>query len=150
MKELARPHRQASVIHTLVVEMTIHAIEPTGHPATARFEEREFQPRMPIAYTAHDQAGSSSHHLEGMRDAMAHGAAGGEAVHRESGLSALGTAMNSHREAHLLGFVPERFISGIMQHASVVGIRANEARTKAEVLRRETHLVDGSIDGLHR
>src|SRR6202030_2035716 len=115
MKQLARPHRQPRVVHTLVVEMSIHAIEPTGHPAAAGFEERELQARMAIANAAHDKACRGRHHLEGVRNAMTHGAAGGEAIHRERRLSAFRTAMDPDRKPHLLGFVPERLISGVVQ-----------------------------------
>src|SRR5258707_60123 len=95
MKQLARPHREPGVVHPLVVEMTIHAIEPTGHPPAARFQEREFKQRVAIANAAHDEARRGSHHFERMSNAVTHCATGGEAIHRERGLSAFRTTMDS-------------------------------------------------------
>src|SRR5487761_2032030 len=119
MKQLARPHRQPRVVHALVVEMAVHAIEPTGHPTATRFEERKLEPRMAIANAAHDQAGRRCHHLERMRHAMTYRSAGGEAIHCERYLSAFGTAVDSDRKPDIFGFPPERLVVRIVKHPSV-------------------------------
>src|SRR5579864_5580240 len=42
------------------------------HPAAARFEKRDLQLREAITYAAHDETCRRSHHLERMRNHMAH------------------------------------------------------------------------------
>ena len=41
LEKLARPRLQSGVIEALIVEMTVHAVEPGRHPTAAGFEETD-------------------------------------------------------------------------------------------------------------
>src|SRR5213594_2865578 len=39
LEQLARPHRQPGIVEALIVEVTIHPVEPRRDPSAARLEE---------------------------------------------------------------------------------------------------------------
>src|SRR5580704_934508 len=71
LEELAWPHLRGGVVEPLIVEMTVHAVEPRRDPAAARLEERDAQSRMTIDDSAPDHAHGHQHHLHRVRDHMA-------------------------------------------------------------------------------
>src|SRR5436309_1319406 len=149
LEQLARPHRQAGVVEALVVEVTVHAIEPRRDPAAAGFEEGDAHLRMAIAHAAPDDAHGGQHHLHRVRDDVL-GAARFEAIDADLRHAAAGALVQADREIQLLDLVPEPIVVGVMEHAPVVGVRPQEARAHAETVARVPHLLDGGIDRLHR
>src|SRR6266849_752703 len=98
-EDIARPHRELGVVHADVVVMAVHPVEPSRHPAAARFEKRDLHLREAITHTAHDETCRRRHHLERMRDHMAHRESLRETIHRERRLRAFRTAMDTDRDA---------------------------------------------------
>src|SRR5713226_1114070 len=64
----ARAHTQTRVIQeALVIEVTVHAVEPWCDPYTAGFEEGKAHLGIALAYAAPDKAQARQHHLERVR-----------------------------------------------------------------------------------
>src|ERR1700756_3133861 len=70
-EQLAGAGFEAGIVEPLVVEMTVHAIEPRCDPAAARFEKADPDLRVALADTAPDHRHRRQHHLHRMRNDMA-------------------------------------------------------------------------------
>src|SRR2546426_4641738 len=149
LEQVARPHRQPGVVEALVVEVTVHAVEPRRDPSAARFQERDPHARMAIADAFPDDAHGGEHHFHRVRDDVLR-APRGEAVDADLGHAAAGALVQPDREVELLDFAPEGLVVRVVQHAAVVRIGPQEPGAHAELLPREAHLCDGQRDRLHR
>src|SRR6266436_1928882 len=106
MEHFAGTRLDRHVVHAHVVKMPVHPIEPSRHPSSPRFQEANPEPRETVAHAAHDQTRRRRHHLERMRNAMAHGAALRETLDPDRLLLALRAAMNADRKVELLRLGP--------------------------------------------
>src|SRR6266446_10302912 len=68
LEELARAHGEIRVVEALVVEMTVHAVEPGSDPPTARLQESDARLRVLVAHALPDHAHGGQHHLESVGD----------------------------------------------------------------------------------
>src|ERR1700730_3664619 len=68
LEKLARPGGKAGIVEALIVEVTVHPVEPGCHPAAARFEEPYTHLRMALAAPTPDHAHAGEHHLHRMGD----------------------------------------------------------------------------------
>ena len=131
--------------------MTVHAVEPSGHPAAARLEEADAQVGKAIAYAAHDHAGGGGHHLERVRDAMADGAPMAlEAIHRERRLAALGAAVDANGDIQILRRGPQRIVFRRRGERGRCTDWAGRKRRESRVADGKFQFGDGEIDRLHR
>src|SRR5262245_43619330 len=149
LEQLARPHRQPGIVEALVVEVTVHAVEPRRDPSAARFQERDAHARMAIADAIPDHAHGGEHHLHGVRDDVLR-APRGHAVDADLGHAAAGALVQSDGEVELLDLPPEGLVVRVVEHAAVVGIGPQESAAHAELFPREAHLLDGQGNRLHR
>src|SRR4029077_19943694 len=122
----ARSGLQSGVIEALIVEMTIHAVEPGRHPTSAGFEETDAQLRMPLDDAAPNHAHAGEHHLHRVRDDVL-GAAALKAVDTDCRHIEARTFMNSDRHIELFGGIPERLVVRVVEHFIVVRIWPDEA-----------------------
>src|SRR6516162_1087365 len=105
LEEFAGPGLEAGIIEALVVEMTVHAVEPRGDPAAAGFEEPDSQFRVTLAYSAPNHAHTGEHHLHRMRNDVLRAAAF-EAVDADRRHAAVAALVDADREVELLCRVP--------------------------------------------
>src|SRR6202041_504883 len=119
LEQLAWPHRQAGIVEALVVEVTVHAIQPAGDPAAARFQERDTDLRMPVAHAAPDHAHAHQHHFHGVGDDVAC-TAFFEPVHPHLRHAAAGAFMETDGHVQFFHHGPELFVVRMMDHLAVV------------------------------
>src|SRR6185503_19237803 len=67
LEQFARARLQPGIVEALVVEMTVHAIEPRRDPAAARFEEGDAHTGEALAHAAPDDGHRDQHHLHRVR-----------------------------------------------------------------------------------
>src|SRR5712692_8754136 len=79
LEQLARARGEIRVVEALVVEVTIHAVEPGGDPSAPRLQESDADLRVLVAHALPDDAHGRQHHLEGVGDDVAR-APRGEAI----------------------------------------------------------------------
>src|SRR6266850_2196987 len=150
LEQVARPHRQPGVVEALVVEVTVHAVEPRRDPSAARFQERDPHARMAIADAFPDHAHGGEHHFHRVRDDVL-GPAIGEAINADLGHAAAGALVQPDREVELLDFAPEGLVVRVVQHAAVVRIGPQEPGAHAELLPREeahARIEEGRVDAV--
>ena len=73
--------REPGIIHADVVEMTVHTVEPTGHPTTAGFQKCNTKTWKAITHPTHDKARCCRHHLKRVGDDVSHRTASGKTIH---------------------------------------------------------------------
>src|SRR5579875_2722244 len=112
--------------------MAVHAVEPTGHPATACLEKGDLESREPVAHAAHDEARRRRHHLERMCHDVTYRPPSGETIHAQGRLAAFGASMDTDGKVDFLRFTPERVKRGIVQGAAVIGVRPDKAGAEAQ------------------
>src|SRR5262249_59175559 len=140
LEQLARPGLEAGIVEPLVVEMTVHAVEPGRHPAAARLQEADPELGMAFADAAPDHAHAGQHHLHGVRDDVLRAAAL-EAVDAHGRHAAVAALVDADAEVEVLRLGPERLVLGRVQLTLVVGIGPQEAAAEAEHAAGKAHLL---------
>ncbi len=151
LEQFGRPHLRRGVVKAMVVEMAVHAIEPRRHPAAARFQKGDAQPRMAVDHTTPDHRHCRQHHLHRVADHVARRAVARETVDAD-GRHRIGLAfMKADRKIQRLGRRPERVVDRIADHLVVViRVRPQKPAAHAELLFGVAHLGDRQLDRLHR
>src|SRR5205823_2006511 len=67
-EQLARTGHQAGIVEALIVEVTVHAVEPRRDPTAARLEEGNANLRMAFTDAAPDHTHAGQHHFHRVRN----------------------------------------------------------------------------------
>src|SRR5438093_2550215 len=151
LEQFARPRLRRGLVEALVIEVSVHAVEPRRDPAAARLEKRDAQSRMTVDDTAPDHAQRDQHHLHRVRDHVPRRTVLLESVDADGRHRVGRSFVKADGEVELLGHHPERLVHRVADHLlAVIRVGPQEPAAHLELLAGVAHLVDRQLDRLHR
>src|SRR5436309_14745368 len=116
LEQLARPRLRRGLVEALVVEVSVHAVEPRRDPAAARLEKRDAQPRMTVDDPTPDDTQRHEHHLHRVRDHVARRAVVLEPIDADGRHRVGRSLVEADGDIEVLGHRPERLVHRVADH----------------------------------